>query len=104
MLKKINALNTLTEKLYEGYYSPEYNNGIPFFKKNVAKKIIEDTNKFNNLLSCSISFMIDSSHDGIVCKDNEFSHSISTHESHMIYTEYGMMKLYNFGEDIIWEC
>jgi len=101
LYKKRIFKNTLTEIKYEGYVSGDSDNAIPFFKKSVAKEIMRDTNRLNQNISCNIFFLLDG--DNVVCRDNEFHKRNSSYPSHMIYTENGLMKLYNFGNEIVWE-
>lgn len=104
MLQKIQVKSSLSDKIYEGYHSDDNPFGIPLFTKNTMKKIIEETNEMNQAFHCNILFIYDKESDKVICKDNEFhSGTITSYNSHMVYTTFGLMQLYNFGNEIDFE-
>lgn len=104
MLQKIQARNVLNDKTYEGYYSDNNPFNTPFFTKNTMKEIIEEMNDMNQSFHCNISFIYDKDNDKVICKDEEFrTGTVNAYNSHMMYTTFGMMKLYNFGNEIDFE-
>lgn len=104
MLKKIQVKNVLNDKIYDGYHSDNNPFNVPLFTKNTMKKIIEETNQMNQSFHCNIFFIYDKNGDKVICKDNEFHSGIeNSYNSHMVYTSFGLMKLYNFGNEIEFE-
>lgn len=104
MLKKVYVKNISTNCIYEGYYSDDNPFNTPFFTKSIMKQIIKEANQTNKSYKCNVVFRYDKPSDKVICIDNEFHKGIqNAYNSHMLYTTYGMMKLYNFGEEILWE-
>ena len=102
MLEKIVVKNTANDKEYEGFCAY---NGDPliYFKKKVLKEIIEDFNKTNQFFSCDIRLEYHKENDEILFIDNEFSNHTEHLYSYMLYTHFGLMKLYSLGNAIDWD-
>lgn len=104
MLEKIYVKNLNTDTVYIGYHSESNPFKTPFFTKSTMKDIIREANLINQLHQCNIIFSYDKNEDKVICEDNEFHKGVRNgYNSHMMYTVFGLMKLYNFGEEILWE-
>ena len=102
MLKKVYLKNLSTDHIYEGYcLNGNCLNMIPMFTKKVMKQIIRDTNQKNHDFLCDISFLYDCQNDKVICKDNEFKKGTQiAYSSHVMSTQFGLMRLYSFGQEI----
>jgi hypothetical protein len=104
MLQKVYVKNLNTDTVYIGYYSDNNPFKTPFFTKETMRAIIEETNVINRQHRCDVIFFYDKKEDKVFCEDNEFHKGVRNgYNSHMMYTPFGMMKLYHFGDEILWE-
>lgn len=103
MLQKVYVKNSLTGKIYESFDSANNPLNTPLFTKTVMHQILKEMNDINKTFRCNISFVYDKTNDRVVCKDDEFKKgTITPYNSHMLYTNFGLMKLYQFGNEIEW--
>lgn len=103
MLQKVYVKSPLTGKVYESFDSENNPLNTPLFIKTVMHQILCDINDINHKFDCDISFVYDRKNDKVICKDNEFKKGTTTsYNSHTLYTNFGLMTLYQFGNELEW--